>query len=191
MQRNFDFAAQTVRQQKITAGEKLLKIIFAFLFCALFCPNILAQTVEEKKSEQTGVAEISLMRAVDASGKLSDAMTEFSTTDVPIYCAVRLASTKAILVKMNFVAVAASGLKSNQTIVSVNYKTDGKGDGVTFDASPNGKIWSAGKYRVDILLDGKTAKSLEFEIKKSAGEIEKEKQPPPPKPKPKTKARKS
>ena len=170
-----------------------MKIILALSFCALFCAGVFAQA-EEKQPSDVGVKEISLMRAAaDASGKLSDAVTEFLTTDVPIYCEVRLASTKAVAVKMNLVAASAAGLRANQTVVSVNFKTDGKSDGVTFDVSPNGKTWAAGKYRVDILLDGKLARSLEFEIKKSSKETEKEKPPPPSPPaksKPKTKPRK-
>lgn len=168
-----------------------MKIIFALLFCALFCAGVFAQTDEEKTVDKSGVEEISLMRALDGKGKLSDAAIEFSTTDVPIYCAVALASVKAVAVKMNFIAVSAAGLKANAAIVSVSYKTNGREDGVTFDASPNGKVWAAGKYRVDILLDGKTAKSLEFEIKKSANEIAKEKMPPSSKPKAKPRARKN
>lgn len=168
-----------------------MKIILALLFSALFCTCVAAQTDEEKTADKSGVEEISLMHATSANGKLSDAATEFSTTDVPIYCAVALASVKVIAVKMNFIAVSAAGLKANSVVVSVNYKTNGKENGVTFNASPNGKVWAAGKYRVDVLLDGKTAKSLEFEIKKSANEIAKEKTPPSSKAKPKPRPRKN
>ena len=115
------------------------------------------------------------------------------TTDVPIHCFVQLSSAKSVLVKMNFVAVKAVGLKSETKVVTVSYKTNGKQNAVTFNASPE-TIWAAGAYRADVLVDGKLAKSLEFEIKKSPKEISKEKQPQPKtksQPKAKQKSRKT
>lgn len=157
-----------------------MKIIYALIFCALFAPNVFAQTDET----EIGVEEIQLARAVGTNGELSEPTTIFTTTDVPIYCSIKFgASGKAAAVKMNFVAVSASGLKPNSVVVSVNYKTNGKETGVNFEASPGAKVWAAGKYRVDILFDGKASKSLGFEIQKSAGETAKEK---PSAPKPKT-----
>ncbi len=88
---------------------------------------------------------------------------------------------------MNFVAVKAGGLKPETKVVMVSYKTNGKHNVVNFNASPE-TVWAAGAYRVDILIDGKLAKGLEFEIKKSPKEITKEKQPLP-KIKPKVKAK--
>lgn len=58
-------------------------------------------------------------------------------------------------------------------MVSIGYKTNGKEDAVTFSASPPSAVWANGKYRVDILLDGKWAKSLDFEIKSVAKQLEK------------------
>jgi len=164
-----------------------LKIIFALLICALLCQNNPAQTVE--KNSETTVVEITLSRAVDADGNLSEATTVFTAKDIPIYCSLQLSSMKSVAVKMNVVAVSANGLKPNSTVVSVNYKTDGKQDGVSFTASPGREIWAAGKYRVDIMLDGKTARSLEFTIEKSLTKIEKQGQSPPTKVKPKRKPR--
>jgi hypothetical protein len=39
---------------------------------------------------------------------------------------------------------------------------------VNFTGRPDGK-WTPGKYRVDIFLDGKAAKNVEFDIKKIGG----------------------
>ncbi len=162
-----------------------MKFIFAFLLCALLASNSFAQT------EETVVEEIHLTRAAAANGTLGEPTTIFTTNDIPIYCSVAFRSSgKAVAVKMNFVALNAAGLKPNAIVVSVGYKTNGRETGVNFDGSPGAKVWAAGKYRVDVLLDGKTAKSLEFEIQKSAKEIGKTKQAPP-KSKSKTKSRKS
>ncbi|MDQ6788455.1 MAG: hypothetical protein M3033_16755 [Acidobacteriota bacterium] len=149
-----------------------MKIIFALLLGFLFCLNTFAQSEENESDAPVGVGEISLAR--DGGDRPGESATIFVTTDVPIYCSVELKSTKAVTVKMNFVAVSPA----NKTVVTVAYKTNGKQNGVTFTASPN-DVWAAGKYRVDILLDGKTAKSLEFEIRKSTAAIKREKQTPP------------
>ncbi len=164
-----------------------MKIIFTLLLGFLFCLNTFAQSEEN----EIGVGEISLARD-DGQGKPGEKATNFTSTEVPIYCLIELKSTKATTVKMNFVAARAQGLTANKTIVTVSYKTNGKQNGVTFTASPNENVWAAGKYRVDILLDGKPAKSLEFEIRKSQAEIKTNKQTPPkPKSKIKQKPRKS
>jgi len=154
-------------------GRLGLKIIFALLFGFLFCLNTSAQSEEGESGAETGVSAISLARD-DGYGKPGEPSTSFTSTDVPIYCLIELKSTKAVTVKMNFVAASAD----NKTIVTVSYKTSGKQNGITFTASPNREVWAAGKYRVDILLDGKTAKSLEFEIRQSAAQIKNEKQAP-------------
>ncbi len=170
---------------KNQTGEKILKIIFALSFCLLFCPIIFGQSVET--DSENSVAEISLARD-DGKGNASEgdaaATSVFATTDVPLHCSLRLVSTKAVNVKMNIVAVSgASNLKAGKNVVTASYKTNGKQNGVGFEASPAGDVWVAGKYRVDILLDGRLAKSLDFEMQKSAKEIETEKFRTPIKPK--------
>lgn len=161
-----------------------MKIIFAFVLFFLSCPIVFGQTEAPQTSAQNGVAAITLARG--SGGEAGEATTSFTTADVPIYCLIELASTKIVSVKMNVVAVAAIGLRA---VVSVVYKTDGRQTGVTFTASPE-KTWAAGKYRVDVSLDGKPAKSLEFEIQKTSAQVEKERSAAP-KPKPKSKPKKS
>lgn len=154
-----------------------MKIFLAVFLCLFFGFNVFSQDESNENKEEIGVEEISLARD-DGSGEAGETTNVFMTTDVPIHCFVQLVSTKSVVVKMNFVAVKAEGLKSETKIVTVVYKTNGKGNQVNFNASP-ATIWSAGAYRVDILIDGKFAKSLEFEIKKSPKAILKEKQLPP------------
>ena len=169
-----------------------MKIFLAVFLCLFFAFNVVAQTDSSENNEKIGVEEISLARD-DGNGQAGEAASVFMTNDVPIHCFVQLASAKSVLVKMNFVAVKAIGLKAETKVVTVNYKTNGKSNVVNFNASPE-TVWAAGKYRIDILLDGKFAKSLEFEIKKSTKELSKEKQSPPkvkPQPKARQKSRKT
>jgi hypothetical protein len=169
-----------------------MKVFLTVFLCLFFGFNVSAQADSSEDNEKIGVEEISLARD-DGSGKPGEAASVFITTDVPIHCFVQLASAKSVLVKMNLVAVKAGGLKPETKVVTVNYKTNGKGNVVNFNASPE-TVWAAGAYRIDILLDGKLAKSLEFEIRKSSKEVSKEKQSPmkiKPLPKTKQKSRKT
>jgi len=169
-----------------------MKVFLTVFLCLFFGFNVFAQADSSDDNEKIGVEEISLARD-DGSGKPGEAASVFMTTDVPIHCFVQLGSAKSVLVKMNFVAVKVGNLKAETKVVSVSYKTNGKHNIVNFTASPE-TIWAAGAYRIDILIDGKFAKSLEFEIRKSPKEISKEKQPPPkikPPPKARQKSRKT
>ena len=114
----------------------------------------------------SGVEEVYLAKD-DGEGKAGDQVSAFSTTDIPIYCVVLLESSKATVVKMNFVAVSVSGVKADTKVVTASYTTKESQNRVNFTGRPDGK-WTPGKYRVDIFLDGKLAKNLEFAIK-SAG----------------------
>ena len=156
-----------------------MKIIFLLSLCFCFGFNVFGQS-ESDNSEVT-VEKISLARG-DGNGKIGQETTIFFTTDIPIYCSVELSSIKSVAVKMNFVAVEVQGLKSGKNIVTISYKTNGKQNLVNFNASP-ADVWAAGKYRVDILLDGKLAESLSFEIKKPTPKVADEKTT---QPKPKT-----
>ncbi len=169
-----------------------MKIFLTVFLCLFYSFNVFSQVDSSENNEKIGVEEISLARD-DGSGEAGETANVFMTTDVPIHCFVRLASVKSVLVKMNFVAVKAGGLKPETKVVTVNYKTNGKGNVVNFNASPE-TIWAAGAYRIDILIDGKLAKSLEFETKKSPQKISKEKQSPTkikPQPKARQKSRKT
>lgn len=164
-----------------------MKFIFALLLFFLFYLNISAQPAQPEKVSESGITEISLARS-DSEGNAGEKATIFSPADIPIYCLIKLASVESVTVKMNFVIIGTAGLKPDRTVVSVIYKTDGKQTGITFTASPD-KIWTAGKYRADISLNGKLTKSLDFEIQSLRRETEKEK-PAAPKQKPKTNSKK-
>lgn len=100
----------------------------------------------------------------DGNGKAGEQAAEFSTTDIPIYCVVMLDTQKTVTVKINFVAVSVAGVKAETKVVTASYTTKDGQDRVNFTGRPDGR-WTAGKYRVDIFLDGKAAKAVEFEIK--------------------------
>ncbi len=170
-----------------------MKIIFSVALCALFSLYISGKSVkDEKKSPATAataVAEdlvkvegISLARD-GGDGKPGEASTKFVTTDVPIHCLVTLNSNNPATVKMNFVAASANGLKPETVLLTVSFKTNGKQTGVRFNASPGeGNLWAAGKYRVDIFIDGRKDASAYFEIQKTNRELSKEAKGDNPKP---------
>lgn len=147
-------------------------VLCLVLVCLFSSVGVLAQT-ETDQPEEVTVEEITLAR--DDDGKAGETTDGFVTTDVPIHCIIQLNSTKSTAVKMNLVAVKANGHKAGESVVTVNYKTNGNQNRVRFQASPDG-VWGAGKYRVDILLNGKLAKSLEFEVQKSS-QLEKQNLP--------------
>ncbi len=155
---------------------KIVLSVFLYLFFSLNASGQAENAEKVGKPAQTenvpeiSVEEISLARG-DKYGKIGELTTVFAMTDVPIYCFVQLNSTKSVVVKMHFVAVQANGLKPETKVVSVSYTTNGKQNMITFNAAPE-TFWAAGKYRVDILIDGKPAKSLEFIIQETAEEIE-------------------
>ncbi len=138
---------------------KLILLLSLSFFCGF---NIFGQT--ESDNSEVAVEQILLARD-DGSGEIGEETTTFSATDIPIHCSVELNSTKSVAVKMNFVIVEAGGLKREKTVVTISYKTNGKQNVVNFNASP-GDVWTVGKYRADVLLDGKLAKSRDFEIQK-------------------------
>ncbi|CAN5186014.1 hypothetical protein BH20ACI1_BH20ACI1_23910 [soil metagenome] len=143
-----------------------MKIILALTVCLLFFTNLFAQS--NQNDSEVGVEEISLARG-DGNGEAGEITDKFYTTDVPIYCIIQLNSHKSANVKMNIVAVKADGYKPETKIIAVSYTTKENHNRVTFNASPE-KFWSSGTYRVDILINGKIAESLSFEIEKQSAE---------------------
>lgn len=123
------------------------------------------------------VAELYLARD-NGNGEAGDIAESFFTNDIPIYCVVQLDSMKPATVKMTFVAVKVQGVKPETKVITTSYKTNGKQSRVNFTGTPD-KVWTAGFYRIDIFVDEKLAKNLEFEIKKTPQQVEKEKQPAP------------
>ncbi len=143
-----------------------MKKVFILVACVIFSLSVFGQTVEN--SDEVGIDEMYFAKD-DGEGKAGDVAEKFTTTDIPIHCIVQLNSKKSTTVKMIFVAVNVKGVKAETKVITTIYKTNGKQNRVRFTGKPE-DIWEAGKYRVDIFLDGKLTKSQELEIEKSTTE---------------------
>lgn len=152
-----------------------MKVTFLLLICLLFSFNLFAQ-IDEVHVEDTYLARD------DGKGNAGETTQNFFTNDIPIHCIVQLDSMKPVTVKMVFVAVKVTGVKPETKVITAKYKTNGEQSLVNFTGKPD-KIWIAGNYRIDIFIEEKQARSIEFEILKTPQQIEKEK---PVSPKPKT-----
>ena len=134
------------------------------LLCAFLSHDLAAQTSEERP--HPGIEEIYLAKD-DGRGGAGDASDEFITTDVPIYCVVKLASTLVADVQMKLIAVNVAGVKPETKVVSASFMTNGTHDRVNFMGRPAG-LWIPGKYRVDIFVNKSLAGSKKLEIRKAA-----------------------
>jgi hypothetical protein len=137
-----------------------MKFILVTVILILTAVSAFAQA----DSGKTVAVEELYLAKDDGNGKAGEQVSEFSTADVPIYCVVLLDDAQKVTVKMNFVAVGVPGIKADTKVVSASYTTKEGQNRVNFSGRPEGK-WPPGKYRVDIFLDGKAAKALEFDIK--------------------------
>lgn len=113
------------------------------------------------KSER--VEDIYLARD-DGAGKAGDVTSTFSPGDIPIHCIVILTSAEPAAVKMHLVAVKVGGVKPESRVVTAAYNTTRGHDRVFFRGRPDGN-WIAGSYRIDIFVEGKLEKSIDFEVK--------------------------
>lgn len=154
-----------------------MKIILTLLCCLFFSFAAFAQT--EEPQEPATVESFWLARD-NGSGKAGDETDVFHTNDIPIYCVVQLSSRAPATVKMNLVAVKVPDVKAETKVITVSYTTNGKQNRVNFTGKPDG-VWTAGNYRIDLFIDGKPAGSKDFQIQKTAQQIESEKQKPAPK----------
>jgi hypothetical protein len=142
--------------------------VFFLAVIVLFCgPAAFAQ---DGKSAALPTVEDVYLAKDDGGGKAGEVVTEFGTGDVPIHCVVVLDSTAKVTVKMNFVAVAVPGVKADSKVVSASYTTTEMQNRVNFTGRPDGR-WTPGRYRVDIFIDGKAEKQLEFSIKGTAASV--------------------
>ncbi len=137
-----------------------MKFIYAILISLFVAAGVYAQG---DQVPAPAVEEVYLAKD-NGKGKAGDQVSEFSTSDIPIYCVVLLDTAAKVTVKMNFVAVNVSGVKTDTKVVTASYTTKDGQNRVNFSGRPDDK-WTPGTYRVDIFLNGKIAKNVEFEIK--------------------------
>ena len=134
-------------------------ILMAAILSLCFVAAV-AQT--DQPPAQPTIEEVYL--AKDAgNGKAGEQVTEFAVGDIPIHCVVLLDTSTKVTVKMNFVAVAVAGVKPDTKVVTASYTTSERQNRVNFIGRPDGK-WTPGRYRVDIFLEGKPQKQIEFSI---------------------------
>jgi hypothetical protein len=107
----------------------------------------------------------------NGSGKAGDPATSFFTNDIPIYCIVQLTTPRAATVKMVFVAVSVAGVKAETKVVTTVFTTREDQSRVNFTGKPYDK-WTAGKYRVDIFIDGEIVTGVPFDIRPVSGSID-------------------
>ena len=157
-----------------------MKFFYAIVFSLIAAAGALAQA---DPAAGPSVEQLYLARD-DGKGKAGEQVLEFNTSDIPIYCVVMLDATGKVTVKMNFVAVSVAGVKPETKVVTTSYTTKDGQNRVNFTGRPEEK-WTPGKYRVDIFLDGKMAKNVEFNIKNQGANATASKfvdSPSPPKP---------
>ena len=142
-----------------------MKALFLVIFLLLAFDGVFAQN--DAPLTTNGIEEVYLAKD-NGGGKAGEQVTEFRTTDIPIYCVVLLESDVQTVVKMNFVAVSVVGVKPETKVVTASYTTKAGQNRVNFTGRPDGK-WTPGKYRVDLFLDSKKVKDVEFDIKTSTG----------------------
>lgn len=137
-----------------------MKALYTIIACLILSVAIFAQS---EPPAPPAVEDVYLAKD-DGKGRAGDPSAEFRVTDIPIYCVVVLDSNANAVIKMNFVAVSVSGVRPETKVVSASYTTNERQNRVNFTGRPEGK-WTPGKYRVEVFLDGKIAKNVEFEIK--------------------------
>lgn len=144
-------------------SEHVSAVVLAVSVCLFLAGGAFAQ------SGNTGAAGVDnlFLAKDDGTGKPGDPAEWFYSTDVPIYVVVMFEPAKPAAITMRFVSVSVPGLKPESKILSTNYDLKEGNITVWFNGRPFGSYWIAGKYRVDIFVDGKLNKSQEFEIKKA------------------------
>jgi hypothetical protein len=171
-------------QINVSGDRYMLKFGAALLMCIVCAGFVAAQTAAPS------IEEVYLARD-NGNGKAGEQAEEFRTTDVPVHCVILLDIPAKVTVKMNFVAVNVAGVKPETKVVTASYTTKETQNRVNFTGTPDG-TWTPGRYRVDLFIDGKPARSVEFDIKASTANVAaanylKPSEPSKPKPVPKKK----
>ena len=134
------------------------------LFLIVLCFGAVAQPPRPVDiAPSTAVEDVYLARD-DGEGKAGEVTSTFTPNDIPIHCIVVLGKPDPAAVRMNFVAVKVNGVKPESRVVSASYATSQGQDRVFFTGKPHGK-WTAGAYRIDVFVNDKLEKSIDFDVK--------------------------
>jgi hypothetical protein len=139
-------------------------LLFSTLFL-LGAAGSAAQSDLDGDRQEPKVLEVYLAKA-DPEGLAGEPATEFISTDIPIFCVVRLVSVGVATVKMELVAANVAGVRPETKIVSSSYTTREDEDRVNFTGRPHGR-WVPGRYRADVYVNGVLEKKIEFEVKRA------------------------
>lgn len=139
--------------------------ISLFLFVlSVLCGGAFAQSPRQVDvASSVSVDDVYLARD-DGEGKAGEVTSIFTPNDIPIHCIVVLAKPDPAAVRMNFVAVKVNGVKPDSRVVSASFATVQGQDRVFFTGKPHGR-WTAGSYRIDVFVNDKLEKSVDFEVK--------------------------
>jgi len=140
-----------------------MRFAHILLFLIVLCAAAVAQPPRPVDVASTAVEDVYLARD-DGEGKAGEVTSVFTPIDIPIHCIVVLAKPDPASVRMNFVAVKVNGVKPDSRVVSASFATQQGQDRVFFTGKPHGK-WTAGSYRIDVFVNDKLEKSLDFEVK--------------------------
>lgn len=89
--------------------------------------------------------------------------TVFQQDDYTVYCLVKLANAPSdTVVKAVWTAVDVEGVEPNFVIDSASI-TSGDAD-LTFDLT-NNQLWPVGKYKVDLYINDKLSRTLEYQVR--------------------------
>jgi hypothetical protein len=131
------------------------------LFVAFY--SAYAQTITTNTVPDGGkIVELYLAKD-DGNGAEGERAENFELADIPIYCIVKLNAPGGTNVKMILLAATVPGIKAGSKIVTTSYTLKDREDQVTFYGQPTDK-WLPGKYKVELFLDNKLERTLNFNI---------------------------
>jgi hypothetical protein len=99
----------------------------------------------------------------DGNGAEGERADHFELSDIPIYCIVKLNARGGTNVKMILLAAVVPGIKAGSKIVTTMYTLKEREDQVTFYGQPTDK-WLPGKYKVELFIDNKLERTVDFNI---------------------------
>ena len=127
----------------------------AFLFIAAAFSGITGQV----PADADDVIESIYLARANAEGEAGDPVEEFLVTDIPIFCIIELNGGDPVTVTLNFVAANVPGVKKDSRVVTTAYTTNQGERRVNFSGRPH-KLWVAGRYRAEILINGEVKRVL-------------------------------
>ena len=157
-----------------------MRIAHIFLLILVLC----AWSIAQPPAAAEGPVDDVYLAKDDGEGKAGEVTSTFLPGDIPIHCIVVLTKADPAAVRMNFVAVKVNGVKPESKVVSASYATSQGQDRVFFTGKPHGK-WTAGTYRIDVFVNDKLERSLDFVVKGGVLPAASNFAPTKPKPKPK------